>query len=99
MVQWRILLMVVVMKFKKKVVPSIRGGLRASCCGQCHNVQVRTATVCPGVHYVCGYCCNGVNKVSNMRTLMTFQLNNYNYRFLKYDIVNVSMSIARQKNI
>jgi len=26
----------------KIVVPSIRGGLLASCCGECHKVQVRT---------------------------------------------------------
>jgi len=55
MVQWGILLIVVVMKKLKKVVPSIRGGLRASCCGECHNVQVRTGTECPRVHYVFGY--------------------------------------------
>jgi len=43
--------MVVVMKRSKKiVVPSIRGGLRASCCGECHNVQVWTGTECRGVH-------------------------------------------------
>jgi len=60
-VQWGIFLMVVVMKInRKKVVPSIRGGLRASCCGECHEVQVRTGTECPGVHYVFGYwCLNG----------------------------------------
>jgi len=45
MVQWGILLMIVVMKRNRKiVVPSIRGGLRASCCGECQEVQVRTGT-------------------------------------------------------
>jgi len=41
---------------KKKVAHSIRGGLRASCCGECQEVQVRTGTECRGVHNVDGYC-------------------------------------------
>jgi len=39
MVQWGIFLMVIVMKRNRnKVVPSIREGLRASCCGECQEV-------------------------------------------------------------
>jgi len=37
--------MVLVMKRNKTiVVPSIRGGLRASCCGECQEVQEWTGT-------------------------------------------------------
>jgi len=28
---------------------SVSGGLRAACCGECHEVQVPTGTECPGV--------------------------------------------------
>jgi len=36
-------------KNRKIFVPTVSGGLRANCCGQCHEVQVRTGTECPGV--------------------------------------------------
>jgi len=48
MVQNGILMMVVVMKRNGKiVVPSIRGSLRAFCCGECHEVHVLLYSVPP----------------------------------------------------
>jgi len=52
MVQCGIFLRVIVMKRNRKiVVPSIRGGLRASCCGKGQEVQVRTGT--SAEEYIC----------------------------------------------
>jgi len=45
MVQWGIFLIVVVMKRNRQIfVPSTRMVLRAFCCGECQEVQVRTGT-------------------------------------------------------
>jgi len=52
---------------KKNIfVPSVSGGLRDSCCGECHKVKVRTGTKCRGVRmYLDTTACSIINVALN----------------------------------